>query len=78
MLSKELPQHKCLYQQGLRQLSRRTITSSARRQIDNSVKEKQKLFQVGLILFEDLDDICKHVITSISHMIFVTVFQMLM
>ncbi|XP_041810166.1 cytochrome c oxidase subunit 7A2, mitochondrial-like [Chelmon rostratus] len=30
---------------GLRQLSRRTITSSARRQIDNSVKEKQKLFQ---------------------------------
>ncbi|XP_037603414.1 cytochrome c oxidase subunit 7A2, mitochondrial [Sebastes umbrosus] len=30
---------------GLRQLSRRTITSTARRQIDNSVKEKQKLFQ---------------------------------
>ncbi|XP_029316735.1 cytochrome c oxidase subunit 7A2a [Cottoperca gobio] len=30
---------------GLQQLSRRTITSSARRQIDNSVKEKQKLFQ---------------------------------
>ncbi|KAM9341517.1 cytochrome c oxidase subunit 7A2, mitochondrial-like [Symphorus nematophorus] len=30
---------------GLRQLSRRTITSSARRRIDNTVKEKQKLFQ---------------------------------
>ncbi|XP_059209571.1 cytochrome c oxidase subunit 7A2, mitochondrial [Centropristis striata] len=30
---------------GLWQLSRRTITSSARRQIDNTVKEKQKLFQ---------------------------------
>ncbi|KAM6912292.1 cytochrome c oxidase subunit 7A2, mitochondrial-like [Xenentodon cancila] len=30
---------------GLRQLSRRTITSSIRRQIDNTVKEKQKLFQ---------------------------------
>ncbi|KAM6969680.1 cytochrome c oxidase subunit 7A2a [Tautogolabrus adspersus] len=30
---------------GLRQLSRRTISSSAQRQIDNSVKEKQKLFQ---------------------------------
>ncbi|XP_042244904.1 cytochrome c oxidase subunit 7A2, mitochondrial-like [Thunnus maccoyii] len=30
---------------GLRQLSRRTITSSARRQIENTVKEKQKLFQ---------------------------------
>ncbi|XP_078134325.1 cytochrome c oxidase subunit 7A2, mitochondrial-like [Sander vitreus] len=30
---------------GLRQLSRRSISSSARRQIDNSVKEKQKLFQ---------------------------------
>uniref|UniRef100_UPI0037E961E1 cytochrome c oxidase subunit 7A2, mitochondrial-like n=1 Tax=Semicossyphus pulcher TaxID=241346 RepID=UPI0037E961E1 len=30
---------------GLRQLSRRTISSSARRQIDNTVKEKQKMFQ---------------------------------
>ncbi|XP_033498115.1 cytochrome c oxidase subunit 7A2, mitochondrial-like [Epinephelus fuscoguttatus] len=30
---------------GLRQLSRRTITSSTRRQIANSVKEKQKMFQ---------------------------------
>ncbi|KAM4625370.1 cytochrome c oxidase subunit 7A2, mitochondrial-like [Polymixia lowei] len=30
---------------GLRQLSKRTITSSARRQIDNTVKDKQKLFQ---------------------------------
>ncbi|KAL3049007.1 hypothetical protein OYC64_008476 [Pagothenia borchgrevinki] len=30
---------------GLRLLSRRTITSSARRQADNGVKEKQKLFQ---------------------------------
>ncbi|XP_035530629.1 cytochrome c oxidase subunit 7A2, mitochondrial [Morone saxatilis] len=30
---------------GLQQLSRRTITSSARRQIDNTVKDKQKLFQ---------------------------------
>ncbi|KAM8736758.1 cytochrome c oxidase subunit 7A2a [Acanthopagrus schlegelii] len=30
---------------GLRQLSRRTISSSARRQINNTVKEKQKLFQ---------------------------------
>ncbi|XP_070835070.1 cytochrome c oxidase subunit 7A2, mitochondrial-like [Chaetodon trifascialis] len=30
---------------GLRQLSRRTIASSARRQMDNSVKEKQKVFQ---------------------------------
>ncbi|KAF1375045.1 hypothetical protein PFLUV_G00235350 [Perca fluviatilis] len=30
---------------GLRQLSRRSISSSARRQIDNCVKEKQKLFQ---------------------------------
>ncbi|XP_067471368.1 cytochrome c oxidase subunit 7A2, mitochondrial-like [Thunnus thynnus] len=30
---------------GLRHLSRRTITSSARRQIENTVKEKQKLFQ---------------------------------
>ncbi|XP_068577740.1 cytochrome c oxidase subunit 7A2a [Cebidichthys violaceus] len=30
---------------GLRQLSRRTITSSARRPVENSVKEKQKLFQ---------------------------------
>ncbi|XP_074548500.1 cytochrome c oxidase subunit 7A2, mitochondrial-like [Halichoeres trimaculatus] len=30
---------------GLRQLSRRTISSSARRQIDNTVKDKQKLFQ---------------------------------
>ncbi|XP_068436394.1 cytochrome c oxidase subunit 7A2, mitochondrial-like [Clinocottus analis] len=30
---------------GLQQLSRRTITSSACRQINNSVKEKQKLFQ---------------------------------
>ncbi|XP_051246970.1 cytochrome c oxidase subunit 7A2, mitochondrial [Dicentrarchus labrax] len=29
----------------LQQLSRRTITSSARRQIDNTVKDKQKLFQ---------------------------------
>nr|XP_033498114.1 cytochrome c oxidase subunit 7A2, mitochondrial-like isoform X1 [Epinephelus lanceolatus] len=34
-----------LYHQGLRQLSRRTITSSTRRQIANSVKEKQKMFQ---------------------------------
>ncbi|XP_027130655.1 cytochrome c oxidase subunit 7A2, mitochondrial isoform X2 [Larimichthys crocea] len=31
--------------QGLRQLSRRTIASSARRQVENTVKEKQKLFQ---------------------------------
>ncbi|XP_008275098.1 cytochrome c oxidase subunit 7A2, mitochondrial-like [Stegastes partitus] len=30
---------------SLQQLSRRTITSSARRQINNSVKEKQKHFQ---------------------------------
>ncbi|XP_033967132.1 cytochrome c oxidase subunit 7A2a isoform X2 [Pseudochaenichthys georgianus] len=30
---------------GLRLLSRRTITSSARRQANNGVKEKQKLFQ---------------------------------
>ncbi|KAM4543164.1 cytochrome c oxidase subunit 7A2, mitochondrial-like [Odontesthes bonariensis] len=30
---------------GLWQLSRRTITTSARRQVDNSVKKKQKLFQ---------------------------------
>ncbi|XP_034714045.1 cytochrome c oxidase subunit 7A2, mitochondrial-like [Etheostoma cragini] len=30
---------------GLRQLSRRSLSSSARRQINNSVKEKQKLFQ---------------------------------
>ncbi|XP_060918569.1 cytochrome c oxidase subunit 7A2, mitochondrial-like [Labrus mixtus] len=30
---------------GLRQLSRRTISSSARRQIDNTVKDKQKVFQ---------------------------------
>ncbi|XP_071774292.1 cytochrome c oxidase subunit 7A2, mitochondrial-like [Centroberyx gerrardi] len=30
---------------GLRQLSKRTITSSARRQVDNTVKDKQKLFQ---------------------------------
>ncbi|XP_041828001.1 cytochrome c oxidase subunit 7A2, mitochondrial-like [Melanotaenia boesemani] len=30
---------------GVWQLSRRTITSSARRQIDNTVKDKQKLFQ---------------------------------
>ncbi|KAK5857191.1 hypothetical protein PBY51_010449 [Eleginops maclovinus] len=30
---------------GLRQLSRRTITSSACRQANNAVKEKQKLFQ---------------------------------
>ncbi|XP_037341893.2 cytochrome c oxidase subunit 7A2, mitochondrial-like isoform X1 [Pungitius pungitius] len=36
---------KCLYQQGLRQLSRRSVTSSANRQMENSVKEKQKLFQ---------------------------------
>lgn len=37
----------CLYHQGLWHFSRRTITSSARRQIDNNVKNKQKLFQVG-------------------------------
>ncbi|XP_071377944.1 cytochrome c oxidase subunit 7A2, mitochondrial-like [Centroberyx affinis] len=30
---------------GLRLLSKRTITSSARRQVDNTVKDKQKLFQ---------------------------------
>ncbi|XP_047467031.1 cytochrome c oxidase subunit 7A2, mitochondrial-like [Mugil cephalus] len=30
---------------GLRQLSGRTITPSARRQISNTVKEQQKLFQ---------------------------------
>ncbi|KAL6105799.1 cox7a2 [Pungitius sinensis] len=30
---------------GLRQLSRRSVTSSANRQMENSVKEKQKLFQ---------------------------------
>ncbi|XP_041668093.1 cytochrome c oxidase subunit 7A2, mitochondrial-like [Cheilinus undulatus] len=30
---------------GLRQLSRRTISSSACRQIENSVKQKQKMFQ---------------------------------
>ncbi|XP_070776468.1 cytochrome c oxidase subunit 7A2a [Enoplosus armatus] len=30
---------------GLRQLSRRTISSSARRQVDNTVKDKQRLFQ---------------------------------
>ncbi|XP_054469324.1 cytochrome c oxidase subunit 7A2, mitochondrial-like isoform X2 [Anoplopoma fimbria] len=30
---------------GLQQLSRRTFASSARRQIENTVKEKQKLFQ---------------------------------
>ncbi|XP_010877448.1 cytochrome c oxidase subunit 7A2, mitochondrial [Esox lucius] len=29
----------------LQQLSRRTICSTARRQVDNMVKEKQKLFQ---------------------------------
>uniref|UniRef100_A0AAZ3PFE1 Cytochrome c oxidase subunit 7A2, mitochondrial n=1 Tax=Oncorhynchus tshawytscha TaxID=74940 RepID=A0AAZ3PFE1_ONCTS len=32
---------------GLQQLSRRTISSSARRQVDNMVKEKQKLFQAN-------------------------------
>ncbi|XP_040055067.2 cytochrome c oxidase subunit 7A2, mitochondrial-like isoform X1 [Gasterosteus aculeatus] len=35
----------CLYQQGLRQLSSRTVTSSASRPMENSVKQKQKLFQ---------------------------------
>ncbi|XP_053192090.1 cytochrome c oxidase subunit 7A2, mitochondrial-like [Scomber japonicus] len=30
---------------ALRQLSRRTFTSSASRQFENTVKEKQKLFQ---------------------------------
>ncbi|XP_072221656.1 cytochrome c oxidase subunit 7A2, mitochondrial-like [Leuresthes tenuis] len=30
---------------GLWQLSKRTITTSARRQLDNTVKKKQKLFQ---------------------------------
>ncbi|XP_030630646.1 cytochrome c oxidase subunit 7A2, mitochondrial [Chanos chanos] len=30
---------------ALRQMSRRTITSSARRQVDNKVPDKQKLFQ---------------------------------
>ncbi|XP_020505516.1 cytochrome c oxidase subunit 7A2, mitochondrial [Labrus bergylta] len=30
---------------GLRQLTRRTISSSARRQLDNTVKDKQKVFQ---------------------------------
>ncbi|CAG5866272.1 unnamed protein product [Menidia menidia] len=32
-------------EQGLRQLSRRTVSTTARRQLDNTVKEKQKLFQ---------------------------------
>lgn len=62
---------KCLYHQGLRLLSRRTITSSARRQIDNTVKAKQKLFQVGLMSWRTR-------MTSVnvwSHMIFVTVFS---
>ncbi|XP_029972544.1 cytochrome c oxidase subunit 7A2a [Salarias fasciatus] len=30
---------------SLQQLSRRTISSSVRRQLDNTVKQKQKLFQ---------------------------------
>ncbi|XP_061599213.1 cytochrome c oxidase subunit 7A2, mitochondrial-like [Cololabis saira] len=30
---------------GLRQLSSRTVTTSIRRQISNTVKEKQRLFQ---------------------------------
>ncbi|XP_070698546.1 cytochrome c oxidase subunit 7A2, mitochondrial-like [Pempheris klunzingeri] len=30
---------------GLQHVCRRTITSSARRQVSNSVKDKQKLFQ---------------------------------
>ncbi|XP_020343805.1 cytochrome c oxidase subunit 7A2, mitochondrial [Oncorhynchus tshawytscha] len=36
-----------MYRQFMRlqQLSSRTISSSARRQVDNMVKEKQKLFQ---------------------------------
>lgn len=33
--------------QALRQLSRRTLTSSARRQVENKVPQKQKLFQVS-------------------------------
>ncbi|KAM3871490.1 cytochrome c oxidase subunit 7A2, mitochondrial-like [Diretmus argenteus] len=35
----------CLHLQALRQLSQRTLTTSARRQIENVVKDKQKLFQ---------------------------------
>ncbi|NXY49197.1 CX7A2 oxidase, partial [Ceuthmochares aereus] len=31
--------------QGLRQISRRTISTASRRQIENRVPEKQKLFQ---------------------------------
>ncbi|XP_062325756.1 cytochrome c oxidase subunit 7A2, mitochondrial-like [Osmerus eperlanus] len=30
---------------GLRHLSNRTLTTSARKQVDNKIKEKQKLFQ---------------------------------
>lgn len=36
----------CFFPQALQQVVRRTISSTARRQVENKVKQKQKLFQV--------------------------------
>merc|ERR1712071_212650 len=46
-LKSERPKMSYMYRHftALRQLSRRTISSSARRQLDNKVPEKQKMFQ---------------------------------
>uniref|UniRef100_A0AAQ4RGI1 Cytochrome c oxidase subunit 7A2, mitochondrial n=1 Tax=Gasterosteus aculeatus aculeatus TaxID=481459 RepID=A0AAQ4RGI1_GASAC len=41
---------------GLRQLSSRTVTSSASRPMENSVKQKQKLFQPDRPSFSEQED----------------------
>lgn len=47
--------------QAIHQLSRRTLTSSARRQVENKVAQKQKLFQVSWSDYSHLTDNDVHI-----------------